>query len=377
VVTAAAPAARSVHELATPVALIDAGVVRSNLERMRAIAAGASVSLWPHVKTHKSTVIARQQQEMGAGGFTVATLREAEVMAGAGFTDLLIAYPPIGESRIGRLAALMENANVTLLLDSLDAAGWAAGLGQRLGRGVRCRWEIDCGARRCGTPPGADTVRLASDAFARPRLEFAGFLTFPGHAYGAQDVAGVDAALADEADALMQTAVPARQAGFPDGGASGGTTPTCLRMGDTSPLAEARPGNYVFNDATQVALGVAEAADCALTVLTTVVAKPAASRLILDAGSKAVGKEVMSPATKGLAWVSGRPLLIVSRMYEEHSIIDADIDAIADVRVGDRVELIPNHACAATNLQSFCVVRDGDDVLDVIRLDARNWHARA
>jgi D-serine deaminase-like pyridoxal phosphate-dependent protein len=62
-------------------------------------------------------------------------------------------------------------------------------------------------------------------------------------------------------------------------------------------------------------------------------------------------------------------------MYEEHSIIDSDGDGIADVRVGDRVELIPNHACAATNLQSFYVARDGERVVDVIVPDARNWHA--
>ena len=113
-------------------------------------------------------------------------------------------------------------------------------------------------------------------------------------------------------------------------------------------LAEVRPGNYVFDDATQVALGVVAPERCALTVLDHGRGKPIPDRLILDAGSKAIGKEVMGPATEGYGHVVGRNDLVISRMYEEHSIVDTTTHAAAGVRVGDRVEVLPNHACAAT-----------------------------
>src|SRR5205814_4880483 len=50
-------------------------------------------------------------------------------------------------------------------------------------------------------------------------------------------------------------------------------------------LTELRPGNYVYFDRTQVALGAATLDDCALTVMATVVSKHP-GRIILDCGSK-------------------------------------------------------------------------------------------
>ena len=67
---------------------------------------------------------------------------------------------------------------------------------------------------------------------------------------------------------------------------SAGATPPARFSLQQDGFTEFRPGNYVYFDRTQVALGAATIDDCALTVLATVVSKPAPDRIILDSGSK-------------------------------------------------------------------------------------------
>jgi D-serine deaminase-like pyridoxal phosphate-dependent protein len=155
---------------------------------------------------------------------------------------------------------------------------------------------------------------------------------------------------------------------------SGGSTPTAWRAQAAGPLTELRPGNYVFHDATQVALGVCSQAQCALRVLATVVSRPTPQRVVLDAGSKALGRERMTPRTPGYGLLLGdHAPLPVGALYEEHAIVEAPAGTRGLPRVGDRVELLPNHACVTANLHDRYVLRRGEEVVDVIAVDARGW----
>ena len=222
-----------------------------------------------------------------------------------------------------------------------------------------------------GTPPGEETIRQATDAFSLAGLEYAGFFTFPGQVYAAASEAEATSVAEIEHRAVSETLALASRAGFPKQGASGGTTPTSARLTQSTCLEEVRPGNYVFFDATQVAMGIVPIERCAFSVLTTIVAKPNPRRLILDAGSKAIAKDVMSPRTSGYAVVKGHPELVVTRLYEEHAIVDIPESASTELRAGDRVEVIPNHACVAANLHAAYALRDSNEVIDLIPLDAR------
>jgi D-serine deaminase-like pyridoxal phosphate-dependent protein len=336
----------------TPRLVLDPRRLDANLtamaERVRALGA----TLRPHVKTHKSPDIMRRQLAAGASGITAATLREAEAMVGAGAEDVLVAYPPVGEDRRERLAALSDSARVTVACSEpahLDALG---GLPEAIG----FYWEVDCGAGRLGTPPGEPTARALDGAAGRLR----GIMTFAGHAYAGGDrgeVAAVeDAALTETADAL-------RARGIDPGVLSAGATP--LAGADRSGVAsEYRFGNYVFKDATQVALGSATPDECALTVEATVVGRPDERRVILDAGSKALAAE--RTAADGFGIVRDHPGLRVAQLYEEHAIcLAAEPTRLA---VGDRVHVIPNHACTCANLHPAYFVAD-----EAWPLAARGW----
>src|SRR5437762_12110190 len=114
------------EDIITPVAVVEEGIVERNLARMAKLAADHNVRLRPHAKTHKSAYMAKRQIAHGALGLTCATFTEAEVFAGAGVDDLLIAHPPVGRPKLDRLAALAKR--VKRLAVSLDDVGIAQSL---------------------------------------------------------------------------------------------------------------------------------------------------------------------------------------------------------------------------------------------------------
>jgi D-serine deaminase-like pyridoxal phosphate-dependent protein len=128
-------------------------------------------------------------------------------------------------------------------------------------------------------------------------------------------------------------------------------------------VTEIRPGNSVFHDGIQVALGVVPESRCALTVLATVIARPAPDRVVLDCGSKTLSSDlgVAGGKLEGYGRVLGRPGLSIRRLSEEHGILPVDPDE--PLAVGDRLRVVPNHACATTNLHDRLVVIRGGTVV--------------
>src|ERR1700674_5406872 len=140
------------ENIITPFAVVDEEVVERNLARMAKLAADHNVKLRPHAKTHKSAYMAQRQMAHGAVALPCATFTEAEVFAGAGVADLLIAHPPVGRPKLERLAALAKR--VKRLAVSIDDVGIA----KTLPESIEVLWEVDPGQHRIGTAPGEPTV---------------------------------------------------------------------------------------------------------------------------------------------------------------------------------------------------------------------------
>jgi D-serine deaminase-like pyridoxal phosphate-dependent protein len=326
----------------TPVAAVDVAAMEANLAAMQARAGGLGIRLRPHAKTHKSAFVARRQLEHGATGLTAATLTEAEVFAAAGAGDLLIAFPPVGEMRLRRVAALAER--VGRLAVSTDSVEVAAALPAR----VEVLWELDSGHHRVGTAPGAATVAGVKALVAAIGAErFRGLLTFPGHAYAVTDRAELGRVAEAEHRVMMETAAQLRAAGIAVRELSVGSTPTAswTEAGPT----EMRPGSYVYGDAQQVVLGAMTVEECALGVVATVVSTPAANRAVIDAGSKALAADSRLSLLRGYGIVPGREDLVLERMSEEHGMLVAT-NGRTRLRIGDRLLVIPAHCCTTVNL---------------------------
>jgi len=361
------------EEVDTPALVVDGPTLIENVRGMAARAREAGVGLWPHSKTHKSLAVAAVQREHGIAGLTAATPREAETFADGGVADILIAYPPVGY-RLPRVVELSKRIRVRVVLDSAETASALDDACRKAGTRVGYLWEVECGTGRIGTEPGAAAARVIAPVAERTQHAwFAGLMAFAGHAYAAESQEGIGVAAEQEGRAVHETAAALADEGVEVPALSVGTTPTTHQLQREGAVTEIRPGNYVFYDATQVTLGVAPLDRCALSVLATVVARPSPNRLILDCGSKALAAEKLSLRSPGFGLVVGHPELLVAQLYEEHAIVTSE-EPIA-LQVGERLRVVPNHACACVNLHDRMLILENGDVADVWNIDARGWRA--
>ena len=185
----------------TPSILVDLDKMEANLKELAGIAADAKVGLRPHTKTHKSPELALRQIELGASGITVAKIGEAEVMADAGIHDIRIAYPIIGEQKLSQLGKLMERADISISLDSFEAASGLSALGQHIQKTIPILLKINTGLDRVGvTAPEA--LDLAKQIAPLPGIDLVGILTHEGQAMHEHSLDGAKRA-AREAGTLM------------------------------------------------------------------------------------------------------------------------------------------------------------------------------
>ena len=357
---------------------------------MQARADDAGVKLRPHIKTHKSVAIAKLQRASGASGITVAKVSEAEVFAAAGFEDIRIAYCVVGADKIRRVSDVAQLARTSFCVDTVAGAEQASAVLEHVGVEVDVLIEVDTGQGRTGVPWDDDEalVELAKRVDALPGIRLIGLLTHGGFGYyGPKDGETSEQALrraaVEEQDRVSRAAGVLRDAGYPPEEVSIGSTPTLRFLGRDKDaelrFTEVRPGNYVFHDCTQVGLGVAAWKDCALSVLTTVVSRrrdhDGTERVYLDAGKKVLTSDTaFGFPGYGQILYNARTMVPLPHaeivgLSEEHAWVKVRGGSTLDV--GDRVRVVPNHACVVANMLTELHVVDGEDVVGLWSVDAR------
>jgi len=345
------------REFGTPAVAIDLDRVERNIARLQAACAAAGVANRPHIKTHKSPVIAALQRDAGARGITCQKLGEAEVMADAGFDDILISYNILGEEHIGRLVALMAKSQMMVCADNPTVVVALADAAERAGRTLEVLVECDTGRQRAGVETAAEAVALARAIAGHDRLRFAGFLLYPP----------------ENAMARTQRFLDEARAGVRAGGlepriVSTGGTPNIVNLGKIDGATEHRAGTYVFNDRMMLACGAATLKDCALHVVATVVSRAGAERGILDAGSKTLTSD--SGGLDGHGLILEHPQARIHKFAEEHGFLD--LSPCNDrPQVGDVVRIIPNHVCVVVNMVDRLIATRGGRIVGEIPVAAR------
>jgi len=344
--------------LDTPLIAVDLDLLQRNINEMAALAASYGVALRPHAKTHKSPHIARLQLEAGAIGLTCAKLGEAEVLVDqGGVTDILIAYPIVGDIKIQRLLHLLERARVIVAVDTHQAATVLSQAISANDRALDIYVEVNTGQDRAGARAGQEAVDLAMAVARMPGLRLVGVMTHEGHAgFSAPDDI---ATIAENAGrALVDTAERIRGQGVEVAHVSVGSTPASWFTPRVPGITEMRPGTYVFHDNNAFRHGRIGPDRCAARVVSTVVSRPAPDRAIIDAGSKALALDP-SPSHPGHGFIVGHPNATIARLSEEHGVVTLPTGE-SGFDVGDRVEIIPNHICPAVNLtDELVIIHDG------------------
>ena len=370
--------------IATPAGLVDIDIVARNCARMAQRARELNVRLRPHVKTHKTVEGARLQVGAKSGPVTVSTLAEARHLTRAGFRDFTWAVP-LAPAKLAAAGELVESGvQLGLLVDHPAAVTEAEVFAQA--RGICCPvWlEVDCGGARSGIDPSSpEAIGLAARIAASTHLELRGLLTHAGHAYAAAGFQALRRVSHEERDAVVRLAGRLEREGLRVPEVSVGSTPTMVAADDLSGVTEIRPGNYVFFDAFQVAVGSATLADVAFTVAASVIGlHPERGTVVLDAGALALSQDagpvhvdpgcgfgiVLDPETD--APLEAARLVMLS---QEHGVVR--VPSGFDWRrlhLGAVVRVVPNHSCLAAALFDHYHLVHGGEVIGTWR-PTRGW----
>jgi D-serine deaminase-like pyridoxal phosphate-dependent protein len=221
--------------------------------------------------------------------------------------------------------------------------------------------KVNTGLDRCGVLPGEEALAMAGKIGPLPGVDLVGVLTHEGHAMiKEKSPEGVKRAALEAGQKMVETADLLRSKGFNIREVSVGSTPSARQIAYVPGITEIRPGTYIFNDYNVMSCGSATAETCALRVLVTVVSIPADGRAIVDGGSKTFSSDRLAQdGDKGYGYVLDHPDVILARMSEEHGVLELE-NARERLRIGQRLEVIPNHVCPVVNLADYLFgVRQG------------------
>lgn len=346
------------NELTTPSVIVHLDIAERNIETMAQRLKQAGIAHRPHIKTHKSIALGRKQVEAGAIGITTAKLGEAEVFAEAGFDNILVAYPLLGQDKLQRFAALHERITVITTMDSMEVARGLSSVGAQTNKPVQALIEIDLGMHRCGVQP-ENAVAFAEEVRRTlPGVEIVGLMEYNSLVRKEKTDDEKRAALKSQYAVVSSVAEELRNAGFRMDIVSAGSTVAATYPDAVQGVTEVRAGSYIFQDATGVSIGIAKEEDCAIRIVATVVSTPYPGHASIDAGSKTLTSDGAHGRT-GYGIVVGHPDVVISSLNEEHGYLQFD-PSKDTFKVGQRIEIIPNHGCVVSNLADYVYwVRDG------------------
>ncbi len=344
---------QTIDELPTPSLILDRAILRRNLKRMSDRLRDAGVMLRPHLKTAKSVQVGRMAVEGHDGRITVSTLAEARYFAAGGFKDILYGVG-IVPAKLPAIAELRRRGvNLRVVTDNLTAAK-ALAAAATPDNAFSVLIEIDSGAGRAGLPfpELSGLLDIARVLHGAPGIELAGVMTHAGHSYHQSTPEGIAMVADQERRAVVGAAEALRAAGIPCPIVSAGSTPTAMHSRDFTGITEMRPGVYVFNDLDQAFIGSCGVGDLALSVLASVIGHyPHRNQLLVDAGALALSKDISAQEFQpkvGYGTVAGTEMngIAVVDCSQEHGFVGADRPLpYADLPVGARVRILPNHAC--------------------------------
>jgi D-serine deaminase-like pyridoxal phosphate-dependent protein len=362
--------------LPTPCLVLDVDKLDRNVARLRAHLAALRTPLRPHLKTGKSIEVARRMMDWPSGPACVSTLQEARNFAGAGVTDMIYAVG-ITQAKLPEVLALRAaGVDLAVLLDTVEQAEFVAAASREAGSAIPALIEIDCDDHRAGVRPDETGRLLAIGHALQQGAELRGVLTHAGESYSARGEQALRDFAEIERKSVVDAAATLRAAGLPCPVVSVGSSPTAHFAIDLTGVTEVRAGVFVFHDLVMAGIGVCRIEDIAMSVLGTVIGHQSRKGWILvDAGWMALSRDrgtQKQDVDQGYGLVcdtAGTPYpdLIVIDANQEHGIIAVRAGSEAtlpDLTIGDRVRILPNHACAtAAQHHAYHVVRGaGDDV---------------
>ena len=341
-----------VNQIPTPALVVDIDIMSRNMETMMNYLTRVKTQLRPHAKTHKTPAIGHMQMRAGAVGLCCATVGEAEVMVYSGISNVLIANEVVDPLSLRRSVNLAQQAQVMMIVDDRENIRNLSAVARQYGVNMDVLVDLDVGQGRCGARSIEQLVELAREVECAQNLQLKGVFGYEGHVQFIPDRAERTRQGRAANDLLVKAAKELTGLGMNIEIVSGAGTGTYDIAAEYPEITEIQAGSYIFMDGTYQKLGLPF--DQALTVLATVVSRPADDVAVFDVGLKGISPERFNPSVQGC---SGGAITVKS-LSEEHSV--TILAGGVDPRPGDKMHFIPSHCCTTVNLyDSMFVTRNG------------------
>ena len=358
------------NELKTPSIILNLDALENNIKKFHNLAIENNKEIWPMIKTHKSSEILKMQKENKASGVLCGTLDECEKSMDAGFENIMYAYPVSDELAIERIINLSKKTNFIVRIDNLEAGKLINEKAHQKNAKINYTVIVNCGLNRFGIEK-ENILEFAEKMKEFDNLNFVGISSHPGHVYSATLPEEVDKFVQDEIETLAYTKKVLKDEGYEIKYVTSGSTPTYLKAIKDDTINVFHPGNYVFLDAIQMSLGIAKEKDCALRVLASVTSNPRENTFMVDAGAKCLGLDKGAhgnDSIKGHGVIVGHENSLIESLSEEVGKVQDDKKGL---KVGQRIQIIPNHSCSTANLTNYFYGYRNDELEKIIEVDIR------
>ncbi|KZM18664.1 hypothetical protein ST47_g10118 [Ascochyta rabiei] len=353
-----------ISSLDTPSMIVDLTQMESNITALMTQLLPTGVSIRPHSKTTKSAVLAQKLIAAGAKGACVAKLSEAEVMCARGVSDLLITCEIVGPAKVARLVELFrEHRGIRIVVDSEEGArAVEAGIAAaRIEDRILTLVDLDVGLHRTGVQPGEPALRLAGVVAELPHLRLIGVQGYEGHLQHVHGVEERKRLCLESMRILVDTAEAFRKQGHQIDVVTTGGTGTAEFCVTVPGVTEVQPGSFLFMD-TDYRNAVGTKYSNSLTILATVISKQGPKSITIDAGLKSLTTDSGLAECKTLGYTYGV-------LGDEHGSLSWTDGA--DLKIGDRVEMVPSHIDPTINLHDFYYAHRNGVIEEIWPVDAR------
>jgi D-serine deaminase-like pyridoxal phosphate-dependent protein len=362
-------------DIETPALVIDLDIMERNIASMNQMLGDGPTKLRPHAKSHKTPEIAHYQMRAGAVGITCAKLGEAEAMADGGLKEILVANELVGAKKCQRAAELAKRCNLAIACETIQNAMDLSAAAQAAGSVIGAVIEMDIGNKRCGVRTNEQGVALAKAITAMPGLKFRGVMGYEGQTVFTNPIderkAEIDRSLAK----LVSLADAIRAEGIEVEMVSAGGTGSSMVTGHYPGITDIQAGSYILMDARYGGVEQVQY-EQALTLLSTVVSRPLPDLAVLDYGLKSITREFGMPVPAPSKFRDGSPNpwgidgLEMLGLSEEHARL-AMKEPSRDLKVGDKVDIVPSHCCTTMNTHDIVYAVRNDCVEAVWKITGR------
>ncbi len=323
-----------------------------------------NLSFRPHFKTHQSAEIGSWFLDFGVNAITVSSFEMARYFTEAGWKDILVAFP-FHPGEMDALIRLSEQCELSILVDSPAVLPFL----NHIPHPVRFYIDVDTGYGRTGIPSDQTGLieQIVVKAGANPRLVFSGFYCHAGHSYKAANREDRDDIHRMALETLQQLKSMFESSGP---GVLYGDTPNCSIQETFDGIDELTPGNFVFYDLIQLALGACRLEEIAVAMECPVAGRyPSKGRILIHGGAvhfskdtlmidgSAIFGQLVAPAAHG--WEPADVSHYLSNLSQEHGLLECGTDLINGVSIGENLLFLPVHSCLTANLMRTYHTLDG------------------